>query len=429
MSERAVLVAPFWGQAHHVGVYRVERFARWLRSAGVHVVVVKAGDRDDTKIDGDLTLLTVKDPFFAVAAPQVRTSWLSRRVGPLRNIVVNALSPPDGKVTWARAVARHPAVREHARGASWVISSSPPESSHLAAHALAAATGARHVVDMRDGWLDEPLKWLLRHSRLQRAREGRLERRVVKSAHRVFVVSDVLRDMLVERLPQARDKVAVLMNCGPPDELAPVVGDRPPRARPRLLYAGRIGASNARQSAGLLLDVLARGMDASPAVHADVVFLGAFEPREHRAFDDARPRFARGDWSLFVRPPVARAQALAEMSDADGLLLLALGRGILTTKLFEYLATGRPILAVTVRDGALWHLAARVPQVFLVDAGAPAAAGAPVARFLEACARGDTWPAPEELSDGALRAVFLDQLGIAAARRTSASSGAVTSTE
>lgn len=52
----------------------------------------------------------------------------------------------------------HPLVLAHAAGAAVVISSSPPESTHIGSVRLADALDAKLLVYLRDGWLDEPLK-------------------------------------------------------------------------------------------------------------------------------------------------------------------------------------------------------------------------------------------------------------------------------
>ena len=122
---------------------------------------------------------------------------------------------PDPAILWSRAMARHPEVLKYGAGARFVLSSSPPESAHVGTALLARRLRAELVVDMRDGWLDEPLKEVLERSALQRWREGRLEKRVLERADRIFVTSETWKTMLAARLPFTRHKTTVLTNCYP----------------------------------------------------------------------------------------------------------------------------------------------------------------------------------------------------------------------
>jgi hypothetical protein len=413
-NSAAVLVAPFWGQDGHVGSYCVERFLRWFRSVNVDVTIVNTGSRDEEFTFPWGRLLVVRDPLHSAASSHAPASGVGR-LRRARHILVNAISAPDGKRAWAYRVANDLRVLEAARSATWIVSTNPPESAHMAASALAKRTGARHIVDLRDGWLDDSLKWLLRHSRIQRWREGRLERAVLERAHRVFVVSDVLAEMLAARIPTVSERLVVLTNGAvAPESVLPPRPVRPLWTGERalgLLYAGRFTSSRSDQDPGALLQALIDGSDGT-GFRLDVTLLGSQEPEVERAIHARRATFAALHWQVRVLPPTERSKALAAMVAADGLLLLAIGRTVLTTKFFEYLAAGRPILAVATRDGALWRVGTRLPQVFCADPTDRESTRAAVARFLEAAASDVGFPAPTEFSDTALRQTFLTELGL-----------------
>jgi glycosyltransferase involved in cell wall biosynthesis len=86
----------------------------------------------------------------------------------------------------------------------------------------------------------------------------------------------------------------------------------------------------------------------------DVVarFLGDFRPAD-RAWAEG---LGLGD-RLELRPYASRVASLALQRDSEALLLLipeadGRGRGVLSGKVFEYIAVGRPILAAVPPDGA-----------------------------------------------------------------------------
>jgi glycosyltransferase involved in cell wall biosynthesis len=94
-------------------------------------------------------------------------------------------------------------------------------------------------------------------------------------------------------------------------------------------------------------------LEALARTDGDVVarFVGGF-PTTYREYAD---RLGLGD-RVEVVPQKSRSEALALQRDSDALLLLipeneGRGRGVLSGKVFEYLAAERPILAVVPPDG------------------------------------------------------------------------------
>jgi hypothetical protein len=114
---------------------------------------------------------------------------------------------------------------------------------------------------------------------------------------------------------------------------------------------------------------------------------------------------------------VPRAEALARVRQAHGLLLLSASDAAIPSKTFEYLPSGRPILTITRRHGALWRLGQDLPQMFLVDPADPEGWTSQVDAFLTACAGGDAYAVPEQFTDSALGRRFLELLELRTPRR------------
>lgn len=415
-----VVVAPFWPMPGHVGVYRIDRFVRWLAGAGERVVLVRGGRHDSVAAESWGTTITVGDPlrFF----PDRYEGVGPRRARPLvlRRIAALALSP-DPSILWALRAARHPLVLEHAAGAGWVLSSNPPESAHVAAAPLARRIGARFVADMRDGWLDEPPRPELRDWRWRRWQEGRTERAILAQADRILVTSCVWGEMLVRRLPFAAPKVRVLPNGYPPPTAWPAA--TPTRApvpgECRLLHAGRFSGSRAGRALDDLLAPLEAGMRAS-TVRGIVSLVGELTPAELRETAAWRERLGALGWRLEVEPPVDRATLLRRYLEADGLLLLDPSRAVIPSKLFEYIPARRPIFAVAPDGSAIAGIVESLPQGFRAGTDREAGASAPVAAsFLAACVD-PAWPSqvPDEFGDAEQSRRFLDALEIAVPRES-----------
>ncbi len=366
-----VMVAPHFDHPGHLGGVRCERFCRWLQTMNRHVTVVRAGSHDRIEERAWGICITVRDPlgFYRDPAPGAAVPLLPRRPNRARTWVAHLLMVPDPVVLWARRVLRSSAVRRAVGQAGWVLSSSPPESCHVAAAGLARQIGGKHMVDLRDGWLDEPMIPLLARSAFQRWRHRRIESRIVVRAQVILVTSERWREQLVARYPEIASKVAVLPNACPV-KLPPAAPahHRHRNEEIRLLYAGKIHSSRPeRQTQQLMRPLL--GCFARYPGRGEIEFIGNLRDDEICDLKAYESRLEASGWRLLIRPPVPRHELLRRVADADGLLILATSMASIPAKLFDYLPSRRPILAVTPEGSEVARLASLIPQLFVENLG------------------------------------------------------------
>jgi len=412
---KVMIVAPFWGNSQHVGIYRIDRFIRWLSSQGVNITLVRAGTSDCVEQMPWGVEVTVQDPLGLYGDTTTGGDYTvtPRRPNRLRRLAAYLLFNPDPTVIWAKRATRHPLVLKHGQGVTCVISSNPPESAHVAASLLAKQLQADLIVDMRDGWLDDPLKPLLQRFGWQRWREGQLETPILHQAKRIFVTSVVWKDLLENRLHFTRGKTTVLTNGYPPDSLQPKnIGKKNTDSHKIvLLYAGQFRGSRNSRKVQHLLKPLLEGIHLSQ-IKGEVVLLGNLEVDDLAEVNYWKPQFEERGWSIVVQPSIPRAELLERLHQADGLLLLSVTPATVPSKLFEYLTARRPILSLTPEDSAVWRLCKGLPQVFLSDFSQPCQVTV-VKDFLAAClAKEDQYEIPSEFSEEQLSKAFLQRLGL-----------------
>jgi hypothetical protein len=274
---------------------------------------------------------------------------------------------PDPTVAWARVAARRPLVVQATQGAAFILSSNPPESAHVGAWLLSRRTGVPHIVDMRDGWLDEPLKPLLRTSALRRWQEGRMEARILRDAKGIQVTSDIWKKLLCDRFPAFAPKVQVLTNGYPQHTTSPrPTSPKGPRDEFLLIHAGRFIGSRSTQSPDLLLEPLLHNLSGESSSGV-VQLIGPLSKDELAIIEPFQSRFAAIGWRIEGSGSVPRTEVLARLQKADGLLLLAATYAALPSKLFEYIPTGRPLFVVTHKHSATWKVCALLPQATLME--------------------------------------------------------------
>ena len=248
---------------------------------------------------------------------------------------------PDENVSWNLTAI--PAALRIVRdeGIDVVITSSPPTSVHLVGAAVKAATGARWVADLRDSLVAHPHR--RSESPLVRAKEKTGEgvaRLVARSADAVVAVSSAIVDEVRELKPRGR--VATIANGCDFDDFAGL--EYRPGDRFRITHTGSFfGKRDPRP----FLTALAESR-----VDAVARFVGDFRTAD-REWAEQR---GLGD-RLELHPYVPRRRALELQRDSEALLLLipdaqGRGRGVLSGKVYEYLAAERPILAAVPPDGA-----------------------------------------------------------------------------
>lgn len=383
-----LILAPWWSNEAHVGNLRLRRHVSWLREAGFRVTIVESGLHFSLNEDDGLTRITIPDPL-RMHVPPTPGAPSPRAPNALRRWLAYALLLPDPSIVWARRVLSHPIVRHAARTCHAILSSSPPEAAFVTCAKLSQRYGIPFWMDMRDGWLDEPLKPLLRSSAIQRWRERKIEAFCLRSAKVVTVTSPQWAEMLAERYPEYRSKVRVVTNAAPISVHESASTD----ARLNLCYAGRLTSSRPERDSADLYRILSMLPEHTFSIVGDLT------P------DERRDSSARG-WTL--RPALQRSELLRALSKESGLVLLSSSKGSIPAKFFDYLATGRPILGIAPRGSAAWEAMAHAPQAFAVDAAAPDPDV--IAAFLHAAAQSEPSPIPENFTESAVRARFMEAL-------------------
>lgn len=367
------------------GGARVDRLVRWLPSHGIAPVVLCARESDgplaravlgrdhaaDLPVHRARTLApTPFAPRFLVRGTGARgyalLRWLSL---PERLLLV-----PDYKVGWIPAAIRT-ARRLWRRGAiDAVLTSSPPESTHLIGLYLRRCHGVPWVADFRDLWTEKGL--LCRPpTALHAAAIRAVERRCFLAADHVVANTPENAARHVGRFGLAAGRVTVVPNGFDPCDLA---GHRPAPSDGvfRVGYMGHFDKHGFPWRP--FLEAFRRFADTA-AGPVRLVHCG-FQSAEVRAAIDAMGLAGRVD-ALGSREHRAAVHAMA---DTDALCSLlyenAYSDAIVNAKLYVYLGLGKPILAVGPRHGAVARVLDETGAGVAVSAAEGADAAADVLR-------------------------------------------------
>ena len=351
---KVLLVTMYFPPAGGGGVQRPLKFATHLPELGIETHVLAPDDPKWIHRDDELqppTLAWVHrarylGPKGRKPAEELHGTRGLERVTRQARLAGRRMLLPDENVSW-NLTAIPAAVRIVRReGIDVVVTTSPPSSVHLVGAAVKRATGVKWVADLRDSIVAHPHRRA--ESRLVRAKESgehAVARLVTRHADAVVAVSEAIADEMRERDPVG--PVTMIANGSDFDDFAGL--EHHPSDRLRITHAGSFfGKRDPRP----FLTALARtGLD-------DVVvrFLGDFRSADR----DWAAELDLGD-RLELIPYAPRRRSLELQRDSDLLLLLipeagGRGKGVLSGKVFEYLAAERPILALVPPDGAAAEL-------------------------------------------------------------------------
>lgn len=350
---KVLLVSFYFPPAGGGGVQRPLKLAQYLPGLGIETHVLAPDDPQWIHRDEGLRVPTQAwvhrarylGPSGRRPAEELHGKQGLARITTQARLLGRRALVPDENVPWNLTAipAAIRLVRRH--GIDVVVTTSPPNSIHLAGAAVKRATGVKWVADLRDSAVAHAHR--RSESAAVRAKEKvdlGVAKIVARSADAIVCVADFIADEV--RALEPRGVVATIPNGSDFDDFDGL--DYTAGERLRITHTGSFfGKRDPRPFLQALHD---SGVDATAR------FLGDFRSADR---EWAR-RLALGE-RLELIPYAPRATSLALQRDSEALLLLipdagGRGKGVLSGKVFEYLAARRPILAAVPPGGAAAEL-------------------------------------------------------------------------
>jgi glycosyltransferase involved in cell wall biosynthesis len=344
-----LVLAYFFPPLGGAGVQRTLKFIRYLEPLGWDATVVTTSSLHYPAHDPSLLSDVPASTRIIRTRALPLASWVGAALYHLRLRRLHAWTTwPDGGEGWA-PFAFFAALRAARREKPDVIfSSSAPFGAHLVAMWVSRRTGIPWVADFRDEWafnpnLGEPPASLTRLT-------ARSETAITAAAREVVVAADYFQ---LEGLAADDPRRRVIPN-GVDEADLPERSIQPPKDRFVLANVGTVYDE----------------FDPSAALRA----LARLAEKKEVEREQVEVRFVGSIWSANFEPPagirfeetgyVEHSRALEEMYMASALLLYRPSSSLAPSgKVFEYLASGRPVLCLTRPD----NLAAKLVREW--DAG------------------------------------------------------------
>ncbi len=351
---KVLLVTMYFPPSGGGGVQRPLKFATHLPELGIETHVLAPDDSKWIHRDDDLpppTLAWVHrarylGPKGRKPAEELHGTQGLERFGRQLQLAGRRLLVPDENVSWnltAIPAAMRIVKRE---GIDVIVTTSPPSSVHLVGAAVKRATGIPWLADLRDSVVAHPHRSAERLAvRVKEQGEHAIAKLITRNADAIVTVSEAIADEMRERSPKG--PVVTIANGSDFDDFAGI--ERHDSDRLRITHAGSFfGKRDPRP--------FLTALDRTGLTDVTARFLGDFRSTDREWAE----QLSLGD-RLELIPYAPRRRSLELQRDSEVLLLLipeagGRGKGVLSGKVFEYLAADRPILAVVPPDGAAAEL-------------------------------------------------------------------------
>jgi glycosyltransferase involved in cell wall biosynthesis len=364
--KRVLIITYYWPPAGGGGVQRWVKFAKYLNGFGWQPVIFTVENGNYPIIDLNLqnelpdTIEVIKSPIFEPY------SWYNRLMGKKKDDKIDANFLSEGKkmgwkdrlAVWirgnvfipdARAFWIKPSVkllkqylRDHPVDA--IISTGPPHTCHLIAYGVKEDFNLPWIVDYRDPWTQIDYFNDLGLTQWARKRHEQLEKKVLDRCNVIVTVGKTMAEDL-ETI--SRNKKVVITNGF----------DETDRAKAQTVLDNDfsityIGTMNESRNPVVLWQALAQlKAENHPLIQkVKVKLVGKPEPLVKHSIEQYNIS------ELVEFHGYVTHQEAIRYQNASRVLLLVINRtsnnkSILTGKIFEYLASGRPILCLGPKDG------------------------------------------------------------------------------
>ncbi len=361
---KILIITYYWPPSGGGGVQRWVKFCKYLPEYGFEPIVLTVAPSDasytlidnslEKEISADLKVYTTK----SVESLQLFMKLFGRKKLPhsgfsgenkatffskCSRFVRGNFFIPDPRKGWNK-FAQEKAVqliKEHS--IKYVITTSPPHSTQLIGSYLKKRCAIEWFADLRDPWTDIYYYNDLMHTSIARKIDAKYELEVLEQADQVLVVSPAIQRLFASKITESkREKINVLPNGYDEQDVEVFPRSSSPVNQFVITYTGNL-ASN--YPGDVFLNVLKQLIDQNPAIKIIFRFVGVFPNQLNDLIHTLQL-----ETSIEHIEYVEHSQVFKYLNTSDALFLAIPeaknNEGILTGKLFEYLATNKPIVCI-----------------------------------------------------------------------------------
>lgn len=360
---KVLIITYYWPPSGGAGVQRWLKFSKYLPQYGWEPVILTVDpvfaaypvtDKSLTgEVSSDLRVYTTPAiDYFSIYKKdksKIPSAGFANNVentlkGKLLRFIRGNFFIPDPRRGWNGYALRKACEIIESEGIRHVITTSPPHSTQLIGLKLKKKYhDISWVADLRDPWTDIYYYTQFYPTIISRALDRWYEKRVLKGSDLVLTVGKSLKELFVSKVKEASGKTEVITNGYDPEDFKNIIP-----SKPEVFTISYIGTLSDTYPLTSFLEGLRefskKGNDFR------LKFLGTVSPGQR---DHIRALPECSDTGFYDYAD--HDEALKFMASASLLLLIIpehiSNKSIITGKIFEYLASGKPVICIGPTDG------------------------------------------------------------------------------
>ncbi|MEQ8928090.1 MAG: glycosyltransferase family 4 protein [Fulvivirga sp.] len=358
--KKVLIITYYWPPSGGGGVQRWLKFSKYLPEFGYEPIIFTPENPDfdikddtllkDVSADLEVIKLPIWEPYklFEKITGKKRPSQglvqSSKKQSLLTKIAIwlrGNLLIPDPRKFWVKPSVKFLTKFIADNKIETVITTGPPHSMHLIGLKLKSKSNIKWVADFRDPWSKWDMLENFKLSKLAKQRHRKLELQILKNADEVITVSE---SWASEFKNIYNRKYQVITNGYDDSDFENVES----KGKTDKVVISHFGLINTFRNPTIFWNAL---RELSKQVQLEVRLYGTIEePIKQFVMEDT---ILNG--LIEFRPPVSHKEVLQAYAQSDILLLLlnnsANAKGHIPGKLFEYIASQRPIIGLGPVDG------------------------------------------------------------------------------
>lgn len=355
---KVLIITYYWPPAGGPGVQRWLKFVKYLPEFGIEPIVYIPSNPNYPIIDNslieevseDLTVLKqpIKEPYkFARFFSKKTSKTISKGIIPdnkkqsviekLMLFVRGNFFIPDARKSWVRPSVQYLDTFIQDYNIKTVITTGPPHSLHLIGLALQKSTGVKWISDFRDPWTTIGYHKQLKLTKLAKQRHKTLEKKVLQASDKIIVTSEVTKREFIEITNQP---IEVITNGYDVTKVKTTELDKK-------FTLAHIGSLLSKRNPEVLWQVLKELVEENNNFSQDfeLHFVGSVSENVLESISS----FGLSNY-IHNHSYVTHIKAIDIQKKSQILLLIEIDSNetkcIIPGKLFEYMVSNRPILAI-----------------------------------------------------------------------------------
>jgi glycosyltransferase involved in cell wall biosynthesis len=360
---KVLIVTYYWPPGSGAGVQRWLKFAKYLPASGWEPVILTVEPASAAYPATDDTLLDEISPDLKVYRTSA-TDWFrlynrdkskipsagfatndsNSLTGRIIKFIRGNFFIPDPRKGWNRYALKEASRLIESEGIKHVITTSPPHSTQLIGLELKKRyPGIFWIADLRDPWTDIYYYDSFYHTPLAKKIDANYEKEVLSKSDRIITVGKSLKESFCRKFPEIEAKIAVITNGYDDADFSGIN-----QVKPQVFTISYIGTLPDTYPVSAFMDAIEKLTKEGYSLK--LRFVGSVSSSQK----DIIMSKTETTVTEFI-PYVNHGEAIRYMMDSSLLLLIIpdhhSNKSIITGKLFEYLASGNPILCIGPTDG------------------------------------------------------------------------------